>query len=259
MKTYKPVTPSLRHRRITERKHLSKEKSIKGLTIGFGKSGFRNQYGRVTIRHRGGGHKYNSRILFNNLLPNIGQYIIERLEYDPQRNARIALLKSLSPLPKLLKNTSDSVLINNHKFIYVIAEISWKPGDIINNITTSLKNIPEGTKIYNINHKYIKSAGNYGTLLFKNENYALVRLPSKEVKKFDSNNIAMQGIINNIEHSQTILGKAGASRWIGRRPIVRGEVMNPIDHPHGGKTRGGRPIKNIWGKLAKWVPTANSS
>jgi ribosomal protein L2 len=124
MKTYKPVTPSLRHRRITDRTHLSKEKSLKGLTFGFGKSGFRNQFGRVTIRHRGGGHKYNSRILYNNILPNIGQYIVERLEYDPQRNARIALLKSLSPLPSLLKPSSDSVIINNHKLFYVLAELS---------------------------------------------------------------------------------------------------------------------------------------
>jgi len=256
MKEYKPITPSLRHRKITLRKILTKERPLKALTVGHAKSSFRNQHGILTIRHRGGGHKYSARLLYNNILPNLGSFIVERLEYDPNRNAHIALLSSKDSININIKKQERSCIIGGKKYIYVIANKEWKPGDEIKNITQEIKKIPEGSLLNNINWKYAKAAGTSAVLINKDDDKVTIRLPSKKIIKLSTSSIAMTGIVGNIDDNKKSLGKAGANRWLGRRPIVRGEVMNAVDHPHGGKTRGGRPLKNIWGKLAKWVPTA---
>lgn len=258
IKRFKPITPSLRHRTIVDRSLLWKGGPFKKLSEGLTKSGGRNHHGRITVRHRGGGHKRLYRIIdFKRSLFQV-RGKVSRLEYDPNRSSWIAL-----------------VTYEDGSISYILAPDGIKVGDwvfsskdqgapIEKGNAICLKHIPIGTLIHNVELKpgkggqIIRSAGSYGRVIQKRDGYCMVRLPSGMLRLIPSTCMATIGIISNVDHHHVNQGKAGHSRWIGRRPSVRGTAMNPIDHPHGGgegKTSGGRPSVTPWGKPTKGKPT----
>lgn len=266
MKTYNPLTPSLRHKISPSKDYSNQNNPIKKLTFGLIKNGGRNNHGRITVRHQGGGHKQRYRIIDFNRKYNEG--IVLKIEYDPNRTSNLALLQE-----KI-----------SQAFYYIIAPNKLKIGDIVKaykfsedlNIPqmerTRIGNsmpigyIPVGTFIHNLEYsihrggQLIRSAGSYGIIISQDArlNYTSVKLPSSEIRLIRKECVATIGQVSNIEHDLTVLGKAGANRWRGIRPTVRGVAMNPVDHPHGGgegKTSGGRPSVSPWGRLTKGKPT----
>ena len=252
LKKYKPITPSLRGLVTVDRSGLWKGRSLKSLTQSFGSTGGRNSYGRITVRHKGGGHKRLYRMVdFKRLKHNIPAFV-ERLEYDPNRSAFIALVK-----------------YEDGEYSYILAPEGLKVGDkIVTGKVTDVKpgnamqmnNIPIGTVIHNIEMKagkggqLARAAGCYAQLIGKDAGYALVRLKSGEVRMVRSECYATIGAISNADHQNRKIGKAGRNRWLGIRPTVRGVAMNPVDHPHGGgegKTSGGRHPVSPWGQPTK--------
>nr|NP_066335.1 ribosomal protein L2 [Malawimonas jakobiformis]AAG13702.1 ribosomal protein L2 [Malawimonas jakobiformis] len=254
MKLFNPITPSNRHRTIIFKNILWTKKPINKLTIGLNKKSGHNNKGRITIYNRGGGHKQRYRkIDFKRSLINIPAMVI-RIEYDPNRTANIAL-----------------ICYRNGILSYILAPNGLKVGSIIkSNIkaintlgnSSILKNILIGTVIHNIElvpgkgGQLARAAGTYALLVSKTANgYAMLRLKSGETRLVSIFCMATIGVVSNIEHNNTIYGKAGASRWSNRKPVVRGIVMNPVDHPHGGRTKGGRPSVTPWGRPTKGMRT----
>ena len=257
LKKYKPITPSLRERLIVKRTELWKGKPFKKLVKGLTKTGGRNNQGRVTMFHIGGGHKRLYRIIdFKRNLFNISGKVI-RVEYDPNRSCWIAL-----------------IYYTNGVFSYIIAPNGLAIGDIVvsgENVSIKLgnslplKKIPIGTLIHNIELKpgkggqLSRSAGSYAQLIKKEaSSYGMIRLPSGEQRLISLECMATVGTVSNLDNKNINLGKAGAKRWLNRRPVVRGVAMNPVDHPHGGgegRTSGGRPSVTPWGKATKGKPT----
>lgn len=284
IRKYKPITPGLRHRITIRDKDLWKGKPDKDLTVGKTKICGRNHQGRITIRHRGGGHKRLLRLLDSTRFN--GYYkdsVVIRIEYDPNRTANIALCKLVNEDSSNIVPSQGGGLYSplggtplserrgedRDRKYYILAPQDLKAGDKIYSTisntrglgqTLPLNSIPLGSMIHNIQGKYIKAAGTYGILLKHSEDGKsfLIRLPSKKLLALPvvSNNhltMATMGRVSNPNHSLTVLGKAGVSRWLGIRPTTRGTAMNPIDHPHGGKNTPSAP-QTKWGKLAKWVP-----
>ncbi len=260
IKKYNPITPGQRGKTGYTFDELTTDKPYKKLLVSLKKSGGRNNMGRITIRFRGGGHKRKYRIIdFKRDKFDIPG-IIETIEYDPNRTARIALVKYQDGdrryiLAPLGVNVGDSIVSTNNE-----AEIL--PGNSL-----PLKNIPVGTILHNIEFKIGKggqiarTAGASATLMAKEGRYALLKMPSGELRKIIINCRATIGQIGNVEHNHITVGKAGRSRWMGKRPHVRGTVMNPVDHPHGGgegKTKGGRIPVTPWGKPTKGYKTRNN-
>ena len=259
LKHYNPTTPSQRQLVTVNRSELWKGKPVKKLTRGMTKSGGRNNTGRVTMWHRGGGHKRRYRIVdFHRKKFDIPA-VVERLEYDPNRTAFIALInyedgeQSYIIAPQRL-NVGDRVV--------AAEQADVKPGNAM-----PLKNIPVGTIIHNVELKagkggqIARSAGTYVQLVGREAGYALLRLTSGEVRRVRSECIASIGAVSNPDQKNINLGKAGRKRWLGKRPIVRGVVMNPIDHPHGGgegRTSGGRHPVTPWGVPTKGKRTRNN-
>lgn len=259
IKTYRPITPSLRHRTIVDRSLLWEGKPFKKLVVGFKNSGGRNNKGRITIYHRGGGHKRRYRIIdFKRSLFDLEGKVI-RIEYDPNRSAWIALISYKNGLMSYILapenlNIGDIVMSSNGK------NLNFKIGNAF-----PIKYIPIGTLIHNIELKpgkggqIARSAGAYGQLIQKSgTGYAMIRLVSGELRMIPMECMATIGTVCNLDHKNINGGKAGYSRWKNRRPIVRGVAMNPVDHPHGGgegKTSGGRPSVTPWGKPTKGMPT----
>lgn len=255
LKQYKPVTPTRRYMTTSDFSELSKVKPEKSLLEPLKKTGGRNHYGRVTMRHRGGGHKRKYRIIdFKRNKANIPAKVAS-IEYDPNRSARIALLiyadgeKRYILSPKGLK-VGETVLSGAN------AEI--KVGNCL-----PLENIPLGTLVHNIEFepgrggKIAKSAGTYAQLMAKEGKYALLKMPSGELRRVRLSCMATIGVVSNEEHSNEVYGKAGKTRWLGRRPKVRGMVQNPVDHPMGGgegRSKGHIP-KSPWGTPAKGYKT----
>lgn len=212
------------------------------LHIGLKKSGGRNNLGRITIRHRGGGHKRLYRKLEYNL--NDYQYnisgTIKRIEYDPNRTAYLA-----------------ECVNNNRTFYKILGSHQKHQKDIV---VKKLKEVGIGEEVYNISirvgqqAKICRASGAKGKILKQGEKDTVIRLPSQQIKVLNNNNSCNLGSVVSKDQNK-IIGKAGRSRWMGIRPSVRGVAMNPIDHPNGGKTAGGGQPKTPWGKLAKWVPT----
>jgi large subunit ribosomal protein L2 len=252
VKRFRPTTPTLRFKTVASFEEITKTTPEKSLLTPIKRKGGRNNQGRVTMRHRGGGHKRMYRIVdFRRNKRGIPARVAA-IEYDPNRSARIALLfyadgeKRYILAPDKL-NVNDTVMAGD------TAEI--KPGNSL-----PLKKIPLGTTIHNVElrrgagGKLVRSAGNGAQLMAREGKYAHVRLPSGEVRLVDAECYATLGQIGNIEHESIKLGKAGRSRWLGRRPKVRGVAMNPVDHPMGGgesKSSGGRHPCSPWGKPAK--------
>lgn len=260
IKRYKPITPSLRQLQRVIEPSLWKGEPIKSLTHGLTKSGGRNNLGRITADHRGGGHKRKYRIIDfkrNNLL----EGTIIRLEYDPNRSSHIALVQNEAD-----KSLSYIIAANNLKIGQQIK--SGKNSEIEVGHTLFLKNIPIGTMIHNIElypgkgGQLCRAAGTFASLIQKNESgYGMIRLSSGEQRLISLECSATIGTVSNTDHKNEIIGKAGRTRWLGIRPIVRGVAMNPVDHPHGGgqgKTSGGRPSVTPWGIPTKGYRTRNN-
>ena len=260
IKSYKPTSPARRYYTGSDFKELTKgKKAEKKLTEGQTKSGGRNAHGRITSRFRGGGHKQAYRII-DWKRDKIGvPATVASIEYDPNRTARIALLnyadgeKRYILAPDGLKQGDKIVSSRN-------ADI--KPGN-----SMPLRYIPLGTLIHNVEMKkgkggqMVRSAGAGASLMAKDGDYAQVRLPSGEVRMVHQDCHATLGQVSNIEHQNISLGKAGRTRWLGKRPHQRGVTMNPVDHPMGGgegRTSGGRHPCSPWGQLAKGLKTRNN-
>jgi large subunit ribosomal protein L2 len=259
LKSFKPTTPSQRQLVIVDRSGLWKGKPEKSLTEGLRSQGGRNNLGRITVRFRGGGHKRRYRIVDfkRNKFDIAGT--VERLEYDPNRTAFIALVRYADNelayilAPQRLA-VGDSVVAGQ--------KVDIKPGNAL-----PLKNIPVGTVVHNVELKVGKggqlarAAGTYVQLVGKDQGYAQLRLASGEVRVVRAECLATIGAVSNPDQQNINLGKAGRSRWLGRRPHNRGVTMNPIDHPHGGgegRTSGGRHPVTPWGKPTKGKKTRNN-
>lgn len=256
LKSFKPVTPSLRGTILVDRSELWKGKPVKTLTEGKHSSGGRNNAGRITSRFRGGGHKQAYRVVdFKRRKFDVAA-TVERLEYDPNRTAFLALLKYADGeltyiiAPQRLK-VGDTVVSGQKADI--------KPGNAM-----PLAAIPVGTIVHNIElkvaagAKIARSAGTYAQLVGKDSGYAQIKLSSGEVRLVRSECMATIGAVSNPDHGNVQIGKAGRSRWLGRKPHNRGVTMNPIDHPHGGgegRTSGGRHPVTPWGKPTKGYKT----
>jgi large subunit ribosomal protein L2 len=257
LKSFKPVTPSLRQLVIVDRSELYKGKPVKSLTEGKSSSGGRNNNGRITVRFRGGGHKRTYRLVDFKRRDKMGiSATVERIEYDPNRTAFIALItyadgdQSYILSPQRLK-VGDQVIAAEQADI--------KPGNAM-----PLSNIPIGTIVHNVEMKIGKggalarSAGNYAQIVGRDQGYVILRLNSGEQRLVHGQCFGTIGAVSNPDHMNTNTGKAGRSRWLGRRPHNRGVSMNPIDHPHGGgegRTSGGRHPVSPWGKPTKGKKT----
>ncbi len=256
LKKYNPITPGQRQLVQIDRSDLHKGAPEKALTEGLTKSGGRNNMGRITSRHIGGGHKRKYRIIDWKRTKYDMVATVERLEYDPNRTAFIALIKyedgekAYILAPQRLK-AGDNVVSGEKTDV--------KPGNAM-----KLKNMPVGTIIHNIEMKpgkgaqMIRSAGTYAQLVGRDQGYAQIKLASGELRIVLSECMASVGAVSNPDHMNTNMGKAGRNRWKGRRPHVRGVVMNPVDHPHGGgegKSSGGRNPVTPWGVPTKGYRT----
>ena len=260
LKNFNPVTPSLRGTILIDRSELYKGKPVKGLTEGKHSSGGRNNHGRITVRFRGGGHKRTYRLVDFKRRTKLGvPATVERIEYDPNRTAFIALIKyqdgelAYILAPQRLK-VGDAVIAAERADI--------KPGNAM-----PLGAIPVGTIIHNIEMKpgaggkIARSAGTYAQLVGKDVGLAQVKLMSGELRTVRAECMASIGAVSNPDNSNQQIGKAGRTRWLGFRPHNRGVVMNPVDHPHGGgegRTSGGRHPVTPWGKPTKGAKTRNN-
>jgi large subunit ribosomal protein L2 len=252
LKSYNPTSPSRRQLVTVDRSGLWKGKPVKKLTEGLTSSGGRNHHGRITVRFRGGGHKRSYRLVDFKRQKWDAVGTVERLEYDPNRTAFIALIRYADGeqayilAPQRLQ-AGDKV---------VAAErVDVKPGN-----AAPLRSIPIGTIIHNIElkpragGKLARAAGNYAQLVGRDGDWTLIRLASGEIRRVAAACMATIGAVSNPDHQNENSGKAGRSRWQGRRPHNRGVSMNPIDHPHGGgegRTSGGRHPVTPWGKPTK--------
>lgn len=256
LKTYSPTTPSRRNLVLIDRSGLWKGKPVKKLTEGLTKSGGRNNTGRVTARRQGGGHKRNYRLVdFKRRKFDVAA-TVQRIEYDPNRTAFIALIEYADG--ELSYILAPQRLAVGDKVI-AAEKADIKPGNAM-----PLASIPVGTIVHNVEMKphkggqIARSAGTYVQIVGRDAGYALLRLGSGEVRMVRADCMATIGAVSNPDESNQKLGKAGRKRWMGKRPSVRGVAMNPIDHPHGGgegRTSGGRHPVTPWGKPTKGAKT----
>jgi large subunit ribosomal protein L2 len=259
LKTFKPVTPSLRQLVIVDRKDLYKGKPVKSLTEGKSSKGGRNNAGRVTVRFRGGGHKQTYRLVdFKRRKVNMPAKV-ERLEYDPNRTAFIALIR--------YKDDELSYILAPQRLAIGDEVISGEQVDVKPGNAMPVANIPVGTIVHNVEMKIGKggaiarSAGTYAQIVGRDQGYVILRLNSGEQRLVHGQCFGTIGSVSNPDHMNTSVGKAGRSRWLGRRPHNRGVTMNPIDHPHGGgegRTSGGRHPVTPWGKPTKGKKTRSN-
>jgi large subunit ribosomal protein L2 len=259
LKTFKPTTPGQRQLVIIDRSELWKGPPVKALTEGKREQGGRNNNGRITVRWRGGGHKRRYRTIdFKRAKRDMSAEVV-RLEYDPNRSGFIALVKyedgelAYILAPQRLK-AGDKIVAGE--------KVDVKPGNAM-----PMRNIPVGTIIHNVEMKpgkggqLARSAGTYVQLVGRDAGYALLRLSSGEVRLVRGECMATIGAVSNPDEQNTVIGKAGRNRWLGKKPSVRGVAMNPIDHPHGGgegKTSGGRHPVTPWGKGTKGTKTRHN-
>ncbi len=259
VKKYNPTSPGRRLMSVSTFEEITKKKPEKSLLVAQKSTGGRNNMGRITTRHRGGGHKQHYRIIdFKRDKFNIPGKVAA-IEYDPNRSARIAL-----------------IFYADGEKRYILAPVNLRVGDNLMSgdqaevrigNAMALRRIPLGTQIHNIElnigkgGQLVRSAGAAAQIMARDEKYAQVRLPSGEVRMVHINCQATIGQIGNVDHGNIRIGKAGRARWLGRRPEVRGAAMNPRDHPHGGgegrAPRGGQP-QTKWGKPAQGYRTRNN-
>ncbi len=256
IKKYKPTSPGRRQMSVSDFSDITRSGSEKSLTVGMHSTGGRNNYGRITSRFRGGGVKRSYRLIDFKRAKDGVPAKVAHIEYDPNRSARIALLHYADGEKR-----------------YILAPVNLKQGDTVMNGPTAeykpgncmaIRDIPAGINIHCIElmpgqgAKLARAAGQYAVLRAKEGDYAQVKMPSGEIRLIHVSCRATIGQVGNIEHSSINLGKAGKKRYLGRRPHVRGVVMNPVDHPMGGgegRTSGGGHPRSPWGQLAKGYRT----
>jgi large subunit ribosomal protein L2 len=253
LKTYRPTSAGLRHLVLVDRSQLWKGAPVKVLVEGKSKTGGRNNDGRITTRHIGGGHKQAYRLVDFRRRKFDAPAKVERIEYDPNRTAFIALLKyedgelSYILAPQRLA-VGDSVVSGE--------KVDVKPGNAM-----PLASMPIGTIVHNVEMKpgrggqLARSAGSYVQLVGRDAGWAILKLNSGETRRVRADCMATIGAVSNPDHSNQIVGKAGRSRWRGIRPTVRSIAMNPVDHPNGGRTKGGKHWATPWGKPTKGAKT----
>ena len=254
----KPDTPSRRYMSVSTFEEITKKRPERKLTTALRKTGGRNNHGRITSRHRGGGHQRRYRIIDFKRNKYDMLAVIASIEYDPNRSPRIALLeyedgeKRYIIAPDGLK-MGDKVISTQHN------QIPFKTGNAM-----PLGSIPEGLLVHNIELKpgkgaqMARSAGAYARIMANEAGMITLKLPSGEMRMVSEQCIATIGMVGNKSHESIVIGKAGRTRWLGRRPKVRGVVMNPVDHPHGGgegRTSGGRHPVSPWGMPTKGYRT----
>lgn len=259
IKRYKPTSPGRRGMTVSDFAEITKFEPEKSLTEPLKKHAGRNNHGHITTRHRGGGHKRRYRLIdFKRKKFDIPAKVAG-IEYDPNRSANIALLHYTDGEKR-----------------YIIAPLGLKVGDMLMagpnaeirvGNALPLANIPIGSQIHNIEltpgrgGQLVRSAGNSAQLMAREGNYATVRLPSGEMRMIHIKCMATLGQVGNVDHQNIMIGKAGRSRWLGRRPVVRGSAMNPVDHPHGGgegRAPTGMNPKTKWGKPAMGKKTRHN-
>ena len=246
IRQFKPVSKASRFRSVSDFAEITRTTPEKSLVEPIKKSGGRDNHGHISMRRIGGGHKRMYRLIDFKRNKHAIPAVVKEIEYDPNRSARIALLeytdgeKRYILHPKGLKQ-GDSV-------------VSGPGADVRTGNAMPLKEVPLGTSVHNIELKIGKggqmarSAGTFAQVVAKEGEYVTLKLASSEMRLVHGNCVATIGEVGNSEHELQSHGKAGKSRWLGKRPKVRGEVMNPVDHPHGGRTRGGRNVVSPWGK-----------
>ncbi|MFS8050384.1 50S ribosomal protein L2 [Rhizobium sp. BR 314] len=260
LKTFNPTTPSQRQLVIVDRSSLYKGKPVKTLTEGLTSKGGRNNTGRITVRFQGGGHKRSYRLVDFKRRKFDVEATVERIEYDPNRTAYIALVKYADG--ELAYILAPQRLASGDKVIASEKAVDVKPGN-----TMPLQFIPVGSIIHNVEMKpgkggqIARSAGSYAQLVGRDQGMAILRLNSGEQRLVHGTCLATIGAVSNPDHANINDGKAGRSRWRGKKPHNRGVVMNPVDHPHGGgegRTSGGRHPVTPWGKPTKGKRTRSN-
>jgi large subunit ribosomal protein L2 len=255
----KPTSPGRRFVVKPNRSHLHKGEPVYALTSSQKRTGARNNMGRITTRHKGGGHKQRYRIVDFRRDKRDVPAKVAAIEYDPIRSARLALLHYADGEKRYIL-APEGIKIGQ-------SVIASDTADILAGNCLPLKLIPAGTMIHNIELRkgkggqMVRSAGGAAQLVAKEGEYAQVKLPSGEVRKVHLECVATVGQVGNLDHKNVSIGKAGRTRWLGRRPHNRGVAMNPVDHPHGGgegKTSGGRHPVTPWGKPTKGAKTRNN-
>ena len=256
LKKYRPITPTLRHTVMPDYSELTRSRPVTALTERLYKTGGRNNYGHVSMRWISGGHKQRYRIVDFRRDKDGIQAQVASIEYDPSRSARIALLHYADGERRYIV-APDGLKVGANIMSGASAEIAI--GNCLH-----LRHIPVGTNVHNVElypgrqSRIARSAGAFCQLMAKEGEYAQLRLPSGEVRKFHVNCRAVVGQVGNLDHENVSLGKAGRSRWLGRKPHNRGVAMNPVDHPHGGgegKTSGGRNPVTPWGQPTRGYKT----
>jgi large subunit ribosomal protein L2 len=256
IKSYNPTSAGRRHQTCSAFDEITTSTPEKSLLVALKKSGGRNSYGRITARHQGGGHKQKYRIIDFRRDKRSIPATVATIEYDPNRSARIALLNYVDGEKRYILAPLD---LKVGDMVISGPEADIKPGNSL-----PLRSIPLGTIIHNIELKIGKgaqlarSAGTFAQLMSKEGKYSQVKLPSGEVRLILQDCYATIGQVGNTDHENVNIGKAGRSRWLGKRPKVRGVAMNPVDHPHGGgegRTSGGRHPVTPWGIPTKGYKT----
>ncbi|MCK6505430.1 50S ribosomal protein L2 [Myxococcota bacterium] len=252
---FKPTTPSRRFMSVADFSEVTRATPEKSLVVSLTKSGGRNNRGRMTARHRGGGHKRRYRIVdFQRNNDNVPGTVAS-IEYDPNRTARIALVH--------FADGDKRYIIAPAKLEVGASVITSDEADITPGNCLHLHAVPLGTWVHNVElqigkgGQICRSAGSFAQVMAKEGEYVLLRLPSGELRKVNRRCRATIGQVGNLDHENQVTGKAGKSRWLGRRPVVRGTAMNPIDHPHGGgegRAKGRHPV-TPWGKPTKGYKT----
>jgi len=256
LKTYRPTSPGLRHLVAVDKSQLWKGGPVKVLVEGKSKTGGRNVHGRITTRHVGGGHKQSYRLVDFRRRKFDVPATVERFEYDPNRTAFIALIKyedgelAYILAPQRLA-IGDTVVAGE--------KVDVKPGNAM-----PLGSMPVGTIVHNVELKsgrggqIARSAGAYVQLVGRDAGWAILKLGSGETRRVRAECMATIGAVSNPDNSNTIVGKAGRTRWKGKRPTVRSIAMNPVDHPNGGRTNGGKHWTTPWGKPTKGAKTRSN-
>ena len=256
LKTFKSYTKSTRGTVLVDKKNLWKGKPLKSLSFGKTSTGGRNNFGRITSRSRGAGHKKKYREIDFYRNKDDLKAKIERIEYDPNRSAYVALIK--------YENGLMNYIIAPNKIEIGEQIVSGRNKEINIGNCMPLSDIPAGTSIHNIEltpnggAKLVRSAGSSAQISGIYENYCIIKLSSGEIRKIINTARATIGSVSNSDHQNIKIGKAGRNRWKGKRPSVRGVAMNPVDHPHGGgegKTSGGRSPVSPWGQSTKGLKT----
>ena len=253
LRTYKPTSPGLRHLVLVDRSGLWKGGPLKALTVGKRKSGGRGNQGRINAWRVGGGHKQSYRLIDFKRTKHDMPAIVERLEFDPNRTAFIALIKYTDGTQNYILapqrlSVGDSVISG--------LKVDVKPGNAM-----PLANMPIGTIVHNVEMKIGKggqmarAAGAYVQLVGRDSGNAILRMNSGETRMVHANCMATIGAVSNPDHSNEVMGKAGRNRWKGVKPSVRGIAMNPVDHPNGGRTNGGKHWVTPWGISTKGKKT----